>query len=124
MQDAQAVVALFTPDDLAQLQPRLLEKGEIAEPPTGQPRPNVLFETGLAFALKPPRAVIVVQLGHVRKASDLDGLNYVNLPEGRAALRRRLIDAGCDVSEASDAWYREGNFERAHLRQHEEPGDD
>jgi hypothetical protein len=48
---------------------------------------------------------ILTRLGRIRSASDLDGLNAVNLANGhgpRTALRRRLLTAGCRVNDRTD----------------------
>lgn len=49
MDNVQAFIALFTDDDEVKLRDELLNKGEKIEDISYQPRPNVLFETGLAF---------------------------------------------------------------------------
>jgi predicted nucleotide-binding protein len=49
----QAVVVLMTPDDEARLRPELRDEGEPEEALTGQPRPNVLLEAGMALAPAP-----------------------------------------------------------------------
>src|SRR5438067_23770 len=63
----QAVIVLFTPDDLARLREGLIREDD---PPNerelrGQPRPNVLYEAGLAFGRHPDRTVLV-ELGPLR----------------------------------------------------------
>lgn len=101
---AQAVVVLFTAEDearlLARFQSGLPEENELA----GQPRPNVLIEAGMAIALGRDRTILT-RLGPIRDASDLDGLNAVNLSNEhgpRSALRRRLATAGCDINDRTD----------------------
>ena len=66
-----------------------------------------------------PRQYIVVHLGRIRAASDLDGLNHVSLPRDRQGLRQRLIDSGCLVDESSDDWQTAGELEGALTRQSE-----
>src|SRR5688572_10708751 len=48
---AQAVVVLFTPDDEARLRTALIQESDSPEERTltPQPRPNVLFEAGMAL---------------------------------------------------------------------------
>ncbi len=57
----QAVVVLFTPGDEARLRADLLFAGDGTEERSlrGQPRPNVLYEAGLAMGRHPTRTVIV-----------------------------------------------------------------
>ena len=54
---AQAVVVLMTPDDEARLQPRYHQQDEPSDETvlTGQPRPNVFIEAGMALASLPDR---------------------------------------------------------------------
>jgi Predicted nucleotide-binding protein containing TIR-like domain len=101
---AQAVVVLFTTDDEARLMPQLNDGNPDEAELRGQPRPNVLIEAGMAIALGRERTILT-RLGRIRPASDLDGLNAVNLtndPGPRTALRRRLLTAGCRVNDRSD----------------------
>ncbi|WP_172406905.1 TIR domain-containing protein, partial [Clavibacter michiganensis] len=81
-----------------------------------QPRPNVIFELGLALG-RAPLKTIMVTYGNVDLWSDVLGRHYVhmnNTPAPRAALWRRLRDAGCDMSaDTSDYLSAEdggGNF--------------
>ena len=101
---AQAVVVLFTTDDEARLMPQFSDGDPAEGELRGQPRPNVLIEAGMAIALGRERTILA-RLGKIRPASDLDGLNAVNLtndPGPRTALRRRLLTAGCQVNDRSD----------------------
>lgn len=69
----QAIVVLFTGDDLAKLNPDLLSSGENVEELTPQPRPNVILEAGMALGKNPDRTIIV-QIGDMRNISDLQGV--------------------------------------------------
>lgn len=98
----QAVICLFTPDETAQLRPELMRAGD-ADDAGPQPRPNVLVETGMAFAVHPQKTVIV-QIGHVRPISDLAGLHVLRFdgsPKSREDLINRLRQAGL-VPRSSD----------------------
>lgn len=106
MRSAQAVVVIFTPEDEARLLPSLARPTEPDEEKElrGQPRPNVLLEAGMALAVDSDRTILV-EIGSIRRASDLDGLNTVRLSNesaSRYALRNRLITAECAVGETGD----------------------
>jgi Predicted nucleotide-binding protein containing TIR-like domain len=111
---AQAVVVLFTPDDEARLHEEL--RGP-TEPDyevmlTGQPRPNVLLEAGMALGHQPNRTIFV-ELGHLRPMSDLAGRNVIRLNGSPARLNDlvgRLEFTGCQVSRASSRWLDGGRF--------------
>ncbi|AQZ69464.1 unnamed protein product [[Actinomadura] parvosata subsp. kistnae] len=96
---AQAVVVVMTPDDIVRLHPELAgDHGDHDQ--QCQPRPNVLFEAGLAFGVAPARTVLL-RLGRVRPFSDIAGLNHVQF-DGSATsvlkIRQRLETAGCRLS--------------------------
>jgi predicted nucleotide-binding protein len=111
---ARAIVVLMTPDDLAQLRPDLLLPSDkpYERTPTGQARPNVLFEAGMAFATHPDRTVIV-QLGHVREFSDVAGRHVVHMSNDfpkRQELATKLTNAGCIVDTSGTDWGEAGDF--------------
>lgn len=111
---AQAIVVLLTPDDEARLREPF--RGP-ADPPyesqlTGQARPNVLFEAGMAMGHNPSRTIIV-ELGTVRPFSDIAGRHTVRLSNTSAArqeLAQRLETAGCTVDLSGRDWHTEGDF--------------
>lgn len=73
---AQAVLVLFTPDEIRHLRPALNEKNE----PAGyQPRPNVLFEAGWAFGAHHEKTLVIEVGMSGTPLSDLDGFNNVRL---------------------------------------------
>jgi len=113
--EAAAVVVLLTADDEARLLPPFQRA---SDPPyekrlTGQARPNVLFESGLAFGYHPDRTLLV-QVGEMRPFSDVAGRHVIHLDnsaEARSDVASRLAAAGCDVDIKSSAdWYSEGDF--------------
>jgi predicted nucleotide-binding protein len=111
---ARAIVVLITPDDLAQLRPDLLSSSDkpYERTLTGQARPNVLFEAGMAFATHPDRTVMV-QLGQVREFSDVAGRHVVHMsndPAKRQELVVKLKNAGCDVDTTGTDWLKSGDF--------------
>lgn len=111
---ARAIVVLMTPDDLAQLRPDLILPSDkpYERVLTGQARPNVLFEAGMAFATHPDRTVIV-QLGNVREFSDVAGRHVVQMSNEyskRQELATKLRNAGCDVDTTGSDWVEAGDF--------------
>lgn len=119
MSGTKVVIAFFTPDELARLQPReqfRREHDERRDVVRWQPRPNVLYEAGLARGLAPKDALLLVSFGRVDLPSDLDGIHILRLRNDlriRKDLRERLITAGCAV-KAGDEWMQSetgGNFD-------------
>lgn len=111
---AQAVVVLLSPDDEVRLT-EVLRSPE--DDPTEsqtllQPRPNVLFESGMAFGSHPTRTVFV-QVGQVKPFSDLAGRHLIRLdnsPARRSDLADRLEGAGCKVVRTGRDWLNAGDF--------------
>lgn len=112
--EAQAVIVLFTGDDLARLGTRFITKDETEEDLTPQPRPNVLFEAGMAFGTHPKRTILV-QIGKIRDISDIAGRHIIHLnnsAEKRKELISRLKTAGCDFDDTHKMdWLSAGDFE-------------
>jgi predicted nucleotide-binding protein len=123
---AQAVVVLMTPDDEARLHAALQNEDDLAyeRELTCQPRPNVLYEAGMAFGAHPNRTIIV-EVGRLRPISDLAGRNVVRLSTTKAplkALADRLEAAGCPVDRSNDEWLDTSRFaEVAAIRRHSAP---
>jgi predicted nucleotide-binding protein len=115
MEHADAVVVLLTPDDIGYARPHLREPadGPHEREPTGQARLNVVFEAGMAIA-RDRRRVVLVEVGQVRRMSDVDGLNIVRMDgslEHRKDLARRLRSAGLSVDiDSDDSWRTVGIF--------------
>jgi hypothetical protein len=61
MAKVQAVVVLFSPDDEARLRAEFITRADGASEKKlrGQPRPNVLFEAGLALGRHPSKTILV-----------------------------------------------------------------
>jgi predicted nucleotide-binding protein len=110
-QDVQAVVVLLTPDEAVQLRDDL--RSDKGDDTLGmQPRPNVLFEAGMAFALQPDRTILV-QIGDIRNISDIAGRHMVrmdNSHERRQELAEKLRIAGCTVNTAGFDWHSVGDL--------------
>ena len=114
---AQAFVILMTPDDVAQLQGRFVASSDLPYESelTGQARPNVLFEAGMAMGHDAKRTVLV-ELGQLRPFSNVFGRHTVKLSdktEKRLELLQKLEAAGCDVDRSGQDWLSVGEFEDA-----------
>jgi predicted nucleotide-binding protein len=113
---AQAVVVMLTGDDEA----RLRAEFQLAHDPIDekelrpQPRPNVLFEAGIAMA-RFPEATLLVQIGELRGMSDISGRHLLRMDGSLAArteLAKALKKAGCAAdTESSDRWQTAGRFD-------------
>ncbi|MFT3785819.1 MAG: nucleotide-binding protein [Tepidisphaeraceae bacterium] len=113
-ENARAVIVILTPDDLAVLREDLLAASDppYEKRPTGQARPNVLFECGMAFASHPDRTVLL-QIGNVRPFSDTAGrhiLHMRNTSEKRLEFATKLENAGCSVDRTGTDWLSAGDF--------------
>ncbi|MHA7218891.1 TIR domain-containing protein [Arthrobacter sp. MDT1-48-3] len=109
---ASAVVVLQTPDDIAHLHESLTYPGDPECAPQMQPRPNVLFEAGMAMGRDPDRTVIV-ELGHIKSFSDIHGRHVVRLDNStqkRQELATRLRTAGCSVNTDGTDWHTAGDL--------------
>ena len=110
---AQAVVVLWTPDEIVSLLPEYADGDDDPDVrPSFQARPNVMFEAGLAIGRAPDR-VVLVELGRVRDFSDVIGRNTVRLSNtvaSRQELAIRLRTAGCAVDLSGTDWHTTGDF--------------
>jgi hypothetical protein len=112
-QVAQAVVIILTPDEEVMLRPVFGTDARL------QPRPNVLFEAGMAFMHDRGRTILL-DFGCPNVMSDLRGVLTLQVEEGseqefRIQFRQRLLDAGCPVATHGTDWLTSGNFEAVHL---------
>lgn len=125
---AQAVIVILTPDEQASLRPMLQTEPSDTRVRL-QPRPNVLFEAGMAFMRDRDRTILV-ELGSTDMLSDLHGVHALRAKrESTTALRHQLMTrlqtAGCNVSVSGADWLSAGNFEAAFLDHDEScPSDD
>jgi len=113
-QKARAIVVLLTPDDLVRLRSDLVTPTDkpYERILTGQARPNVLFEAGMAFATHADRTVLV-QIGIVKEFSDVGGRHVVHMTgeyAKRQELATKLTNAGCDVDLSGTDWVNAGDF--------------
>ena len=122
MQQAQAIIVVFTDDELAALRPEYRNPGtDNADSVRWQARPNVLFEAGLAFGVDQNRTILVTLGSHVSLFSDLAGVHFVRLDNTkgqRQFLREKLIAAGCPIKDGN-AGSDVGDFECAAPREHQ-----
>jgi predicted nucleotide-binding protein len=111
--ETQAILVLLTGDDLVRLGSLYSEKEKQEEALLPQPRPNILFEAGLALGRKSNRTILV-QLGDIRQISDITGKHIVRLDnstEKRLDLMSRLHIAGCYFNASlKKNWLKTGAF--------------
>lgn len=105
-QDAQAVVAFFTPDE------RVNPRDGLRRPPRAssdwrlESRPNVYIEAGMALVTHPDRTIFVV-LGPQELPTDLAGRQYIRIDGTSTPLNQlanRLELAGCEVDRSGSRW--------------------
>ena len=124
---AHAVVVLMTPDDEVRLREPL--RGE-NDPPyeielSGQARPNVLVEAGMAMARSEDRTILV-ELGELRPVSDFAGRHVIRLNgtvQRLQGLAQRLQAAGCPINLNGTDWHTAGDFSAALALAASEKGD-
>lgn len=114
LSQAQAVVVLLTPDDEARLLPGFhgANEPEYERLLTGQPRPNVLFEAGMAMGTCASRTILV-EVGALRPFSDVGGRHLLRLDNSvakRQQLAQRLKISGCPVNLDGTDWHGVGDF--------------
>jgi predicted nucleotide-binding protein len=111
-----AVVVVLTPDDDVILKERFHSDDDHDDEMrlSGQARPNVLFEGGLAFGRYPTRTIFV-SVGKVKPFTDLGGFHITRLNDTaakRSELVGKLRTAGADVqTDGRTQWYTTGHFE-------------
>jgi predicted nucleotide-binding protein len=113
LREAQAIVVMLTPDDIAYLRSEYATGKDDPEiEPLGQARPNVLFEAGMAMGHAPDRTVLV-EFGKSRPFSDVAGRHALRMdasPRRRKELAERLQTAKCAVNMAGDDWLETGDL--------------
>jgi predicted nucleotide-binding protein len=111
---AKAVVVLLTGDDEVRLSRELCNSSDTVSERElmPQPRPNVLFEAGLALG-RSPNQTIFVEVGPTKPFSDNAGRHVVRItdnPATRKDLVNRLRLAGCEPDDTGTDWLSVGNF--------------
>jgi hypothetical protein len=129
MEEAQAVIVLFTPDEFASLASGHRKPNDGGrDVQRWQSRPNVLFEAGLAMGLDEARTILVTLGSDVSLFSDVDGRHVVrmdNSVRARDYLRRKLLGVGCAVADGP-GWHdptTAGDFETCVSRAQSLPRD-
>lgn len=115
MKRSKATVVILTPDEHVALREELCDSSDSECLPQLQPRPNVLFEAGMAVAFDESRAIFL-EIGQQRSFSDIFGRHLVridNSPAKRTVLANRLRGIGCSVDISGTQWLTEGDFELA-----------
>lgn len=118
MNMVQGVMILFSPDEEAKIRPKFAsdrdkKRGDHLK--GFQPRPNVIFEAGLALGAHSEKTILV-QVGDVRDISDIAGKHLVYLDDTFAA-RKRLADRLSSklkfkVDLDGTTWQDVGDFDR------------
>ncbi len=101
--NAVATLVLLSPDDVAYLRPHCMS-GDETDNPAPQPRPNVLYEAGIAMKGRPEKTVLV-KIGQLRDISDIHGRYEVRFDgsyEKCTELREILRGLGCEVSPSTE----------------------
>lgn len=118
MKKAQGIMVLLSPDEEAKLKSKFSsprDKKVGLNKLDGQPRPNVIFEAGLALGAHSDKTILV-QVGDIRDISDIAGkhmAHLTNTPASRKALAMRLRDKlDFEVNLDGDRWLEVGNFDR------------
>lgn len=110
MEDAQAVIVIYTPDEYSSLHPDLCSTEDPAdEKNRWQPRPNVILEAGMALAIDEKRTILVV-IGKVPLPSDLHGRHFIRLNnsvDARERLKGLLAGEAirCAVDPNARRWH-------------------
>lgn len=117
---ARAVLVVLTPDEEVTLRAVLRTEPGDAKP-RYQPRPNVLFEAGMAFMRNRSRTILL-DFGSTDMLSDLHGVHALRVRPGAGAeMRKQLADrlrtAGCPASTEGSDWMSAGNFDAAFLEE-------
>jgi predicted nucleotide-binding protein len=114
MNDAGAVIVIMAPEEEAQLIKELqTEPGD--DEVYKQPRPNVIFEAGLALGIKESKTIIL-QFGDIRIFSDILGKHILkyrgkeNSLDFKTTLLRKLQTAGCNCVVGNDYFHTDIDF--------------
>jgi len=118
MERVQGVMVLFSPDEEAKVRTKFASASDRRKGlhlKGFQPRPNVIFEAGLALGAHSDKTILV-QVGIVRDISDIAGKHMVHLSNSFAD-RKRLADRLSSklkfkIDLDGTTWQTIGNFDR------------
>lgn len=114
LKSVQGVIVLFSPDEETRLKKKL-RKPKDSTVLEDQARPNVIFEACIALGAHPEKTLLV-EVGDVRKISDIDGMHILRLnnsASSRKELAQRLKDKlKFKVDTSGNSWLTVGNFKR------------
>lgn len=118
MDRVQGVMILFSPDEESKIKSKLAsesDKRKNLHLKGFQPRPNVIFEAGLALGAHSDKTILV-QVGDIRDISDIAGKHMVHLSNSFAD-RKRLADRlesklKFKVDITGTTWQGIGDFDR------------
>jgi predicted nucleotide-binding protein len=105
--EAQAVIAMFTPDEEAFLRVGTGPRDTAADQHRWQARPNVLFEAGMAMGMAESKTILVTVGADVSLFSDTDGRHCVRMDNSaprRQELKLRLEKRLCDIDDKGVDW--------------------
>jgi len=111
LNNAKAIVVLFTPDEMSILREEYTQN-KSEKNPVFQPRPNVIFEAGMAID-KDPNRTIIIEIGEIREISDIAGRHVVRFDDTfkkRKELIVKLKNAGCELDDSGSDWHKAGDF--------------
>jgi predicted nucleotide-binding protein len=112
---AAGAVVLFCPEEEVKLKREYWRPDDpLEERRAGdQPRPNVLYEAGMAFSAF-PASTVIVRVGAIRSFTDLAGVQIINLTggtvAGRQAVATALRTARLPVDTGGQDWLNQGGF--------------
>lgn len=120
LSSTQATLVLMTPDDVGWLRQPFRGANEPSHEVqlNTRPRQNVVFEAGMAMALRPDRTVLV-ELGDPHTIGDLAGFHFIRMDnsiEKRKMLADSLETAKCRVDRSGSEWkdkQKGGDFDAA-----------
>ncbi|BAL79188.1 hypothetical protein S23_59990 [Bradyrhizobium cosmicum] len=117
LKQVQGVIVMFSPDEQAKLKSKFAspkDKRDRLHLLEGQSRPNVIFEAGIALGAHAEKTLLV-EVGEVRKISDIDGMHILHLNNSAASrkeLAQRLRKLKFKVDTSGTSWLTTGNFDR------------
>jgi predicted nucleotide-binding protein len=114
---AEVVVVVLTGDDQARVREAFIDAQDESSESQWQyqPRPNVIFECGIALG-RDARRTVVVQIGPAKRFTDLDGVHILRLAdtsESRKEFAERLVTAGAPADTSGTDFLSAGNLKGA-----------